>query len=132
METKVKISLPERFEEVKLSYVAFEDGYEILRYCHSCTKKPNCEMNKTIRYSIEEDFSYLSERFVAVRVPTPHKFPNGSERKIFCAYYENPQLKLPGISLTFSDGIKRLIEIAEEEKVEYIEKNGSTFKDSSF
>jgi hypothetical protein len=134
MKTKTKISLPEGFEETELPSVTFEMGDKILDYCRSCTKKPNCKMNQTLRYAMGEDFPYWSERFIAVDVPTPHKFNyfDDSEIKVFCADYESPQLKLPGIPRAFSDGVERLIEVAEREKAKYIETNGSALEDNSF
>jgi len=132
MKTKAKISLPEGFEETELPYVTFESGDEILGYCRSCTKKPDCDMNQILRQAMGDNFPYWSERFIAVDVPTPHKYFNDSERKVFCADYESPQLKLPGIPRAFSDGVERLIEVAEREKAKYIEANGSALGDNSF
>jgi hypothetical protein len=80
-------------------------------------------MNQTLRSAMGEDFPFWHQRFVAVEVPTPYKFFGSSDLMVFCADYESPQLKLPRIPPPFSDGVERLIRLAEQKKAEYLTRN---------
>ncbi len=111
-----RISLPEGFEKAELPCVGFKEGNEILGYCCRCAKNSDCGMNYELRLAMGNDYPYWSERFVAVSVPTQDKFYRVSERKVLCADYESPQLKLPGISRKFSDGVERLVELAARDR----------------
>ena len=118
---KDRIKLPNGFEKTELSCVGFEHGNEILGYCQSCANNSDCGMNHELRLAMGNDYPYWSEKFVAVSVPTQSESYRIPERKVFCADYASPQLKLPGIGHKFSDGVERLVELAEKEQNAYYE-----------
>lgn len=126
MKEKNKILLPDGFEETKLAYdlnnPELRDAKEILlKYCKSCADKSNCDTHGVMQYALKKNYSYWSNRFIAINVNLSYS-PPGFAKKVFCTDYKDPKPKLPGISRNFSDGVERLIEIVKEEKKDRLEK----------
>ena len=123
---KTENNLPKGFEEEVSSNVFLNDGEEIFEnFCVYCTKKLDCDTAENIKFNLEGILpNYWSEKFVKIKIPTPYNFFKDYEKKNLCVDYKNPQLKLQGFDSCFSEGIERLIELAEEEKIKYIRENG--------
>jgi glutaredoxin-related protein len=117
MEAGIRSSLPEGFERTELPYVTFENARDVLGYCKTCTKKPNCGMNQHLTHAIGDNYPYWAKEFVAVDVRISDRFCD-SVTKVFCEDYQSPQLRLPGIP-AFCDGIETLIKTLGREKEEY-------------
>jgi hypothetical protein len=124
-----KIHFPRGITEEEDYEPLFEDGDEILGYCNSCTKKPDCNMNKELRSAMGDNYPYWNDSFVFVLAQRPYRADDEPIEKTFCNEYENNQLELPNIKREFSDGVERLLRVLEEEKLDYIEARGDFTKD---
>jgi hypothetical protein len=117
-----KILLPEDFKEVELPFVTDENRRQIFRYCADCRRYSGCLANQSLMdVENRKRLPYRSGRFMAVDIMTPWNIFSRIARRVVCLDYESPQLKIPGISLAFCEGVERLIEFIERERKEYLE-----------
>jgi len=123
MGTTKRLKLPEEFKIDKYwSGPRFEDGDEILgEYCNSCSKKPKCSTNQTLRSAMGDNFPFWSEDFVAVEVPVHYEYFKDEVTKVMCTRYKTHQKTLKGIKPEFSEGVERLIQVTREDEAKYLE-----------
>jgi len=107
------VALPENIELNGSFLPSFEAGGEILvKYCHSCTKKKDCEMKSGLSEAMGENYPLWFNAHVPVRTERVGDYFGFFGSHVFCDKYESPQKNLPGIEKDNSDGIERLREVS--------------------
>jgi len=109
-----EIAVPENLKIIYPRYVGYSEGNEVLRYCRTCTKKPQCNLNLNLRSAMGEDYTYWADEFVTLKTNIDESWR--TEARTTCINYENQQMKLPGIPQPFCDGIEKLLENIRLEK----------------
>lgn len=121
---KEKLVFPQGYKITDKTYGPdFADGHNLLRdYCGGCLKGKECEASKLLRHAMGENFPFWHKSFLFIEVPTEYRPYDSHETKVMCADYKSRQEKLE-LGIKGNDGVERLVELAEKEKQEYLERH---------